>query len=146
MREHLQALQAQGQGLIASVLQRIPPDLRAKAADAANKAYDQAAPLIANAYTVAEPHAVRAGEALARARQQFNASVADVDAATLVVATVLALLAVGLFLRVLRRLARPFIERGVLPVLFDAIRSLPPLSGIIVSGRILTDGTGTDLG
>eukprot|EP00198_Chlamydomonas_reinhardtii_P008126 XP_001697463.1 predicted protein [Chlamydomonas reinhardtii] len=135
MREHLQALQAQGQGLIASVLQRIPPDLRAKAADAANKAYDQAAPLIANAYTVAEPHAVRAGEALARARQQFNASVADVDAATLVVATVLALLAVGLFLRVLRRLARPFIERGVLPVLFDAIRSLPPLSGIIAKEK-----------
>ncbi|KAG2440214.1 hypothetical protein HXX76_004326 [Chlamydomonas incerta] len=131
----MQALQAHGQALLSAALERIPPGLRAQAAEAYNKACDQAAPYLAQGYSVLEPHAVRASEALALARQTFNASVADVDAATLVVATVLALLAIGLLLRVLRRLARPFTERGLLPVLFDTIRSLPPISGIIAKEK-----------
>ncbi|KAG2454973.1 hypothetical protein HYH02_000799 [Chlamydomonas schloesseri] len=135
MREHLQVLQAQGRHLLAQALERIPPDVRSQATDAIAKAYEQAAPLLARGYAVAEPHVIVANDALARAREQFNQSVADLDAATLVVATVLVLLALNLVLWAVRRLARPFTERGVLPVLFDTIRSLPPLSGIIAKEK-----------
>ncbi|KAG2490349.1 hypothetical protein HYH03_011151 [Edaphochlamys debaryana] len=122
--EHLQALGATARGLLARAAEHLPPELVEKASGYAQNAYAEVEPYVGTVV-------VEARARFLALRETINSSLDGLDAATIIAGTCVACLLLYLALRLLAWAVRPFRERGLLPVFFDALRRLPPVAAML---------------
>ncbi|GLC37254.1 hypothetical protein PLESTB_001143300 [Pleodorina starrii] len=118
------------QRLLWPVAERLPPELVIRAGS-----YGRDLHYVINPYvTVLINYLNRHGGA---ARSWVNETVVrhGLDSATLILATVLVCLLVYCAMSAVCSLLRPFTERGLLPVAFSFLRSLPPFASIIAKKK-----------
>ncbi len=121
-------------GILKPVAQHLPPELVAQVSAYGIQMWQTMNPYIRPVLA----HVERNGSV---ARSRVNELLAGVDAATSVLVTVTICFLLHGTLKAGLKLLRPFSERGVLPVIFGFLRSLPPFASMIVMEKTkLRDG------